>query len=212
MKKIAIAIHGGAGTILPNLLTPEKELAYKTALNDALQGGYSLLKKDFSALDAVQAAVQILEDCPLFNAGRGAVFNANGTHEMDAAIMSGFDKKCGAVAGVSGVKNPIELARAVMEKTEHILLVSKGAEDFARWQNIPFENEDYFFDAYRFEQFQQAKQEDKIQLDHSSEKKFGTVGAVALDAHGNIAAATSTGGMTNKKFGRVGDTDRKSVV
>ncbi len=208
MKPFAIAVHGGAGTLLPHLLTPEKEIQYKNALKEALIAGQKILQQNGSSLDAVEAAVKVLEDCPLFNAGKGAVFNAAGAHEMDASIMNGFDKSCGAVAGISGVKNPVALARAVMEKTEHILLIGKGAEEFAKAQNFEFQSADYFYDAFRFEQWQQAKSEDKIQLDHTAEheKKFGTVGAVALDMEGNLAAATSTGGMTNKKFGRVGDT------
>jgi beta-aspartyl-peptidase (threonine type) len=208
MKPFAIAVHGGAGTILPHLLTPEKEIAYKGALQSALLAGEKILAANGSSLDAVEAAVKVLEDCPLFNAGKGAVFNAAGGHEMDAAIMSGSDKRCGAVAGVSGVRNPVALARAVMEKTEHVLLIGLGAEAFAKANHFAMEAEDYFFDAFRHEQWLQAKAEDKMQLDHSEnkEKKFGTVGAVAIDRMGNLAAATSTGGMTNKKFGRVGDT------
>lgn len=208
MTKFALAVHGGAGTLLPHLLTSEKELLYKNALQEALLVGQKILISNGSGLDAVEAAVKILEDYPLFNAGRGAVFNAAGGHEMDAAIMNGFDKSCGAVAGINCIKNPISLARAVMEKTEHVLLIGKGAEDFAKANNFTFENDDYFFDALRFEQWQKAREEGKVQMDHSesNEKKFGTVGAVALDKNGNLAAATSTGGMTNKKFGRVGDT------
>jgi beta-aspartyl-peptidase (threonine type) len=208
MKPFAIAVHGGAGTILPHLLTPEKEVAYKSALHDAILAGEKILAANGTSLDAVEAAVKVLEDCPLFNAGKGAVFNAAGGHEMDAAIMNGSDKRCGAVAGVSGVRNPIALARAVMEKTEHVLLIGQGAETFAKANHFAMESDDYFFDAFRHEQWLQAKAEDKMQLDHSDnkEKKFGTVGAVAIDRLGNLAAATSTGGMTNKKFGRVGDT------
>lgn len=206
MKKIALAVHGGAGTILPHQLTPEKELAYKNALQSAVQKGVAILSKGGTALDAVEYAVKELEDCPLFNAGKGAVFNAAGKHEMDACIMNGFDKSAGAVAAVQGIKNPISLARAVLEKTEHVLLIGQGAEEFAKTQGFDFFDDDYFFDEFRFNQWKQAQAESKIQLDHSDEKKFGTVGAVALDEHGNLAAATSTGGMTNKKFGRVGDT------
>jgi L-asparaginase / beta-aspartyl-peptidase len=208
MNNFGIAIHGGAGTLLPHLLTPKKELMYRDALNAALKIAQSILQQNGSSLDAVEAAVKVLEDSPLFNAGRGSVFNSAGKHEMDAAIMNGMDKSCGAIAGVSGVKNPISLARAVMEKTEHVLLAGKGAEDFAKAQNFDFETDAYFFDELRFDQWQKAKEEGKIKMDHTEDgdKKFGTVGAVALDKHGNIAAATSTGGMTNKKFGRVGDT------
>lgn len=208
MSTFAIAIHGGAGTILPHLLTPEKEQAYKAALADALLTGQRILRHGGTSLDAVEAAVKVLEDCPLFNAGKGAVFNAAGKHEMDAAIMSGTDRSCGAVAAVSGIKNPISLARAVMEKTEHVLLIGDGAKSFALTNGFSIESDEYFHDQYRYEQWQSVKDEEKTILDHTADKdkKFGTVGAVALDQHGNLAAATSTGGMTNKKFGRVGDT------
>lgn len=206
MKPFGIAIHGGAGTILPQLLTLEKEVAYLAALSAAITIGQSILSKGGTSLDAVEAAVISLEDCPLFNAGKGAVFNAAGEHEMDAAIMSGIDRACGAVAAVQGVQNPVSLAKTVMLKTEHVLLIGKGAEAFAKAQGFEQKEDDYFFDKFRHDQWIQAKAEDTIQLDHSSEKKFGTVGAVALDTYGNLAAATSTGGMTNKKYGRVGDT------
>jgi beta-aspartyl-peptidase (threonine type) len=206
MNPFGIAIHGGAGTILPHLLTPEKEAAYIAALSKAIVIGQSILSKGGKSLDAVEEAVISLENCPLFNAGKGAVFNADGEHEMDAAIMSGIDRACGAVAAVQGIQNPISLAKAVMQKTEHILLIGKGAEAFALTQGFEKKEADFFFDKYRYDQWLQAKAEDSIQLDHGSEKKFGTVGAVALDKFGNLAAATSTGGMTNKKFGRVGDT------
>lgn len=209
--KYSIALHGGAGTILPHLMTPEKELAYKNGLKNALLIGEQLLKDGKTALDAVEATVKSLEDNPLFNAGRGSVFTHQGTHEMDASIMNGIDKTSGAVAGIKGVKNPISLARKVMEQTEHVLLAGIGAQEFAISVNEKMEEEAYFFDNFRFEQYQQALQSDGVFLDHSDdkfeqgEKKFGTVGAVALDSFGNIAAATSTGGMTNKKFGRLGD-------
>ena len=209
--KYSIALHGGAGTILPHLMTPEKEVAYKNGLKNALLVGEQLLKDGKTALDAVEATVKSLEDNPLFNAGRGSVFTHQGTHEMDASIMNGIDKTSGAVAGIKGVKNPISLARKVMEQTEHVLLAGTGAQEFAISVNEKMEEEAYFFDKFRFEQYQQALQSDGVFLDHSDdkfeqgEKKFGTVGAVALDSFGNIAAATSTGGMTNKKFGRLGD-------
>lgn len=208
MSTFAIAVHGGAGTILPHLLTPEKEQAYKAALADALLTGQRILQHGGKSIDAVEASVKVLEDCPLFNAGKGAVFNAAGKHEMDAAIMSGADRSCGAVAAVSGIKNPVSLARAVMEKTEHVLLIGDGAKAFATANGFTMETDEYFHDQYRYEQWQSVKDEEKTILDHTADKdkKFGTVGAVALDQHGNLAAATSTGGMTNKKFGRVGDT------
>jgi beta-aspartyl-peptidase (threonine type) len=211
MHNYALAIHGGAGTILKSTMTPEKELAYKTGLQDAIEAGESILKSGGSAFDAVESAIIQLENNPLFNAGKGAVFTNNGTHEMDASIMNGKDLMAGAVAGVQGVKNPIALARAVMEQSEHVLLTGNGAMEFAKKVNAPFENEDYFFVQLRYDQLQQAKQSNSMILDHTvdkiehGEKKFGTVGCVALDLQGNLAAGTSTGGMTNKKFGRVGD-------
>ena len=211
MQQYAIAIHGGAGTILQSTMTPEKELAYKNGLQDAIEAGESILKSGGSAFDAVESAIIQLENNPLFNAGKGAVFTNTGKHEMDASIMNGKDLMAGAVAGVEGVKNPIALARAVMEQSEHVLLTGNGAMDFAKKVNAQFENEDYFFVQLRYDQLQQAKQSNSMILDHTEdkiehgEKKFGTVGCVALDLHGNLAAGTSTGGMTNKKFGRVGD-------
>lgn len=208
MNPIALAIHGGAGTILPGALTPEKEQAYTQALQQALHTGYTILQNGGTALDAVQAAVVYMEDCPLFNAGRGSVYTAAGTHEMDAAIMEGHTLKAGAVSLLTQVKNPVSLARAVMEHSRHVYLCGEGAEAFARHMNLPFETNDYFKDEHRYKQWQQAQQTGSSFLDHnlSGEKKFGTVGAVALDAHGNLAAATSTGGMTNKMPGRIGDT------
>ena len=211
MHNYALAIHGGAGTILQSTMTPEKELAYKNGLQDAIEAGESILKSGGSAFDAVESAIIQLENNPLFNAGKGAVFTNTGTHEMDASIMNGKDLMAGAIAGVQGVKNPISLARAVMEKSEHVLLTGNGAMDFAKKVNAPFENEEYFFVQLRYDQLQQAKQSNSMILDHTEdkiehgEKKFGTVGCVALDLQGNLAAGTSTGGMTNKKFGRVGD-------
>ncbi len=211
MHNYALAIHGGAGTILQSTMTPEKELAYKNGLQDAIEAGESILKSGGSAFDAVESAIIQLENNPLFNAGKGAVFTNTGTHEMDASIMNGKDLMAGAIAGVQGVKNPISLARAVMEKSEHVLLTGNGAMEFAKKVNAPFENEEYFFVQLRYDQLQQAKQSNSMILDHTEdkiehgEKKFGTVGCVALDLQGNLAAGTSTGGMTNKKFGRVGD-------
>ena len=211
MQNYALAIHGGAGTILKSTMTPEKELAYKNGLQDAIEAGESILKSGGSAFDAVETAIIKLENNPLFNAGKGAVFTNNGTHEMDASIMNGKDLMAGAIAGVQGVKNPIALARAVMEQSEHVLLTGNGAMEFAKKVNAQFENEDYFFVQLRYDQLQQAKQSNSMILDHTEdkiehgEKKFGTVGCVALDLNGNLAAGTSTGGMTNKKFGRVGD-------
>jgi beta-aspartyl-peptidase (threonine type) len=207
MKKISIAIHGGAGTILKSSMTPEKETAYKSALKNALDAGYEILKKGKSAIEAVEKAVIELENCPLFNAGRGAVFTSEGKHEMDASIMDGKNIEAGAVSMVSGVQNPISLARLVMEKSEHVFLAGNGAIEFAKKMNCVFQKEDWFHDEFRYQQWLEIKDTDITQLDHSikKEQKFGTVGAVALDTFGNIAAATSTGGMTNKKFGRIGD-------
>ena len=211
MQQYAIAIHGGAGTILKSTMTPEKELAYKNGLQDAIDAGESILKSGGSSFDAVETAIIKLENNPLFNAGKGAVFTNTGTHEMDASIMNGKDLMAGAIAGVQGIKNPIALARAVMEQSEHVLLTGNGAMEFAKKVNAQFENEDYFFVQLRYDQLLQAKQSNSMVLDHTEdkiengEKKFGTVGCVALDVKGNLAAGTSTGGMTNKKFGRVGD-------
>lgn len=201
---IRLAIHGGAGTILRSSMTAELQQQYEQGLQDALQAGYSVLQSGGSAVDAVQAAVISLEDFPLFNAGRGSVFNNVGGHEMDASIMDGSNLMAGAVSGISHVKNPVLLARTVMDKSEHVLLCGQGAEQFAKQQGLQFEDDAYFYVQHRYEQWQQALKEDSISLDHN-DKKFGTVGAVALDANGNLAAATSTGGMTNKKFGRMGD-------
>lgn len=206
-KKYSIAIHGGAGTLLRGQMTREKEKAYRAALEEALDKGYQLLEEGSPAIDAVEEAVRVLEDSPLFNAGRGSVFTADGTHEMDAAIMEGQQLRAGAVTLIKGIKNPISLARDVMEKSGHVFLAGEGALNFAKSLGYAFEEESYFFDEFRHEQWLQIKDSDKFQLDHSETKdsKFGTVGAVACDKAGNVAAATSTGGMTNKKFGRVGD-------
>ncbi|MBK6521593.1 MAG: isoaspartyl peptidase/L-asparaginase [Sphingobacteriaceae bacterium] len=207
MSKYAIAIHGGAGTILKSTMTPEKEQAYKKALHDAINAGETVLKKDGRALDAVEMAIRSLENDPLFNAGRGAVFTNHGKNELDASLMNGKDLAAGAVAGVMHIKNPISLARGVMDKSDHVLLTGAGAIEFAKKINAEFADDAYFFVQMRYDQLEAAKKENKIVMDRNDdkEKKFGTVGAVALDVHGDIAAGTSTGGMTNKKFGRVGD-------
>lgn len=206
MENFTIAIHGGAGTILRSSMTPEKESAYNNALTEALEAGFQTLASGKSALDAVEAAVISLENCPLFNAGKGAVFTHDGKHEMDASIMEGKHLNAGAVAGLKNIKNPVGLARLVMEKSEHVLLSGSGAEEFAKTLKVPFESDEYFFVQQRYDQLKEMHQSGKTALDHTPEKKFGTVGAVALDQNGNLAAATSTGGMTNKQFGRVGDT------
>lgn len=213
MSKYAIAIHGGAGTILKSTMTMEKEQAYKKALQEAIDAGEAILKKGGAALDAVEMAIRSLENDPLFNAGKGAVFTNKGQNELDASIMSGKDLTAGAVAGVTHIKNPISLARAVMEKSEHVLLTGAGAMEFAKKVNAEMADDTYFYVQMRYDQLQKAKESDSMILDHtedtdsnsSNEKKFGTVGAVALDVNGDLAAGTSTGGMTNKKFGRVGD-------
>ncbi|MEQ8324007.1 MAG: isoaspartyl peptidase/L-asparaginase [Vicingaceae bacterium] len=206
-KTIALALHGGAGTITRKLMDPEKEKRYTAALEQALQLGYAALAAGKTSIEAVEATVISLEDCPLFNAGKGSVFTHEGRHEMDASIMEGKARMAGAVAGVQGIRNPIHLAKAVMEQSEHVMLSGKGAEEFAK--SVGFEQLDasYFYDEFRHLQWQEALRSGTTQLDHTplKEDKFGTVGAVALDVNGNLAAATSTGGMTNKKFGRVGD-------
>ncbi|TVZ25634.1 beta-aspartyl-peptidase (threonine type) [Gillisia sp. Hel_I_86] len=203
----SIAIHGGAGTLLKGQMTQEKELAYKNALQSALTEGYDVLKNGGSSIDAVEKAVIILENCPLFNAGKGSVFTAEGTHEMDAAIMEGNKLQAGAVSLITGIANPISLARNIMDKSEHVFLAGDGALEFAKINGFSLEPASYFYDELRYNQWQDLKGSDNFQLDHSVKKdsKFGTVGAVACDKYGNIAAATSTGGMTNKKWGRVGD-------
>ena len=207
MRAFSLAIHGGAGTLVKGKMTPEKETAYISALKIALNKGYEILRKGGSAIDSVERAVVALENSPLFNAGKGSVFTADETHEMDASIMDGKTLNAGAVTLISGIKNPISLARDVMEKSEHVFLAGKGAMEFAKKLNYKIENDAYFFDEFRHQQWLEIKDTDTFQLDHSVKKdsKFGTVGAVACDKNGNIAAATSTGGMTNKRFGRVGD-------
>jgi len=202
-----MVIHGGAGTLVKGLMTAELELKYKTALHSALEVGYTLLANGGTALDAVALSVNLLENSPLFNAGKGSVFTNDGTHEMDAAIMDGKELQAGAVSLITGIKNPISLARDVMEKSDHVFLAGEGAMRFAKQQNYVLENPNYFYDEVRYRQWQGIKDSDTFQLDHSvkQEGKFGTVGAVACDQNGNLAAATSTGGMTNKKWGRVGD-------
>ena len=233
MSKVALAIHGGAGTILRSQMTPDLEREYRGGLETALKIGWEVLNSGGSSLDAVETTVASLEDFPLFNAGRGAVFTHEGKQEMDAAIMDGFNLKAGAVAFVRNIKNPVKLARLVMERTEHVLLAGEGANQFAEQIGIHTEPDEYFFTEHRWLQLQEAMAEGRVQLDHTEKvqspkskvqrekdsdsghwtldiglgtKPIGTVGAVACDTNGHLAAATSTGGMTNKKFGRVGDT------
>jgi beta-aspartyl-peptidase (threonine type) len=188
-------------------MTPEKEKAYHAKLGEALDSGYAILERGGKSIEAVIAAIKVMEDSPLFNAGKGAVFTHDGKNEMDASIMDGSNLMAGAVAGVTTIKNPITAARAGMEKSEHVMLVGKGAEIFAEEQGIEIVSPSYFFDSTRYQQLQDALNSEQKTGHHAmpSDKKFGTVGCVALDQFGNLAAGTSTGGMTNKKYGRVGD-------
>lgn len=215
--KYVLVIHGGAGTILKSSMTPEKERLYKQGLQNALYAGNMVLKNGGTALDAVEAAVKVLEDDSLFNAGKGAVFTNEGKNELDASIMDGKTLKAGAVAGVTNIKNPITAARAVMDKSEHVMMAGKGAESFAANNGCTIVDPSYFFTTQRWNDLLEAKKEDSLKALHKDstkaylkqpcnvDYKYGTVGAVALDMYGNLAAATSTGGMTNKRYGRIGD-------
>ena len=205
MLPYSIAVHGGAGTISKNKLTQDKEAQYTKGLEEALSAGEVILKAGGTSIEAVASAVRCLEDHPLFNAGKGSVFTFEGTHEMDAAIMCGKTLKAGSVAGIQSIKNPISLAKKIMDTSEFVFLSGQGAENFAREHQLEFESGDYFFTEDRFLQLQSARNGSRVQLDHADDKKFGTVGAVAIDRQGNLAAATSTGGMTNKRYGRIGD-------
>jgi len=216
-----LVIHGGAGTLARNKMTPELEKEYRAKLQEALMAGYKILESGGTSLDAIETAIKIMEDSPLFNAGKGAVFTAEGTNELDASIMDGKTKMAGAVAGVKHIKNPIVLARMVMEKSPHVMMTGEGAEAFAKQQGMTLVDQKYFFTERRWNDLQRIKKEEaekqKTKTDKPSkqssglrvsdlpENRFGTVGAVALDKHGNLAAGTSTGGKTNKKFGRIGD-------
>lgn len=221
-KPIVLVIHGGAGSIVKSKMTPEKEREYRAKLQEALDVGYAILENGGSSIDAVERAVMILEDSPLFNAGKGSVFTSEGKNEMDASMMEGKTLNAGAVAAVTNVKNPIQAARLVMEKSPHVMLTGRGAEIFSQQNGVDTASPDYFYDELRHQQWEKIKDTERIQLDHSEHKgdvqpsfdvefnpnpdgKYGTVGAVALDKEGNLAAATSTGGMTNKSYGRVGD-------
>lgn len=210
-QRFGMVIHGGAGTILRSEMTDEQDAAYRAELNEALDAGYRVLADGGAALDAVQAAVNIMEDSPLFNAGKGAVFTAAGVNEMDASIMDGRDESSGAVAGVKHIRNPIDLARAVMEKSEHVMLVGQGAEAFAVENGFELVDSTYFYTERRWEALQRALDRQRAATGSgqaaapTEAEKHGTVGAVALDQAGNLAAATSTGGMTAKRWGRVGD-------
>jgi len=215
--RLAFVIHGGAGVIKRGSLTPEREKQYRDKLEEALLAGYKALQSGKTSLDAVEIAIRMLEDSPLFNAGKGAVFTADGKNELDASIMNGKTLAAGAVAGLHHVKNPITLARAVMEKSVHVMMVGDGAEKFAKEQNIELVDEKYFWTQERWDALQKILLQEKEKAATPKPKgmsqnfaelpynKFGTVGAVALDKDGNLAAGTSTGGMTNKKYGRVGD-------
>ncbi len=209
---IAIAIHGGAGTIDKSKFTEEQEAAYRATLKEAVESGYRLLEQGGTSMDAITRAITLLEDSPFFNAGKGAVYTYEGTHELDASIMDGRTREAGAVAAVKHIKNPIHLARAVMENSVHVMLSGEGAETFAKSQGMTMVENSYFDTPHRLEALKKAKQKlDKTsnyQAAHAalpSQYKMGTVGAVALDSQGNLAAGTSTGGMTAKRFGRIGD-------
>lgn len=206
---IAIAVHGGAGTIAREAISEDKREAIEADLRRALRAGHAVLAEGGTSLDAVTAAVVVLEDSPHFNAGKGAVFNAEGKNELDAAIMDGATRKAGAVAALTRVRNPVRAARAVMEQSPHVFLIGKGAERFAREQGLEFVDPSYFRTEERWRQFQEAKRKAKAERSAQAalpaSAYYGTVGAVALDRQGNVAAATSTGGMTMKRFGRVGD-------
>jgi beta-aspartyl-peptidase (threonine type) len=204
----SIAIHGGAGTINKSNMSPEKEVAYRAALDSALQIGENILKNGGSSLDAVEKTIIFLENCPLFNAGKGAVFTHNGTNELDASIMEGATQKAGAVGCVTNIKNPIRAARAVMEQSEHVFLIGRGAEIFAMSKGIDTVPPMYFFTQQRWDGLQKVLQEEAktgMNAYQNTDYKFGTVGVACLDKNGNLAAGTSTGGMTNKRWNRIGD-------
>ena len=204
-NKYSLAIHGGAGTILKSKMSLEQEAEYKKILVFALNKGGEVLATKGTALQAVEEAVKILEDSHLFNAGKGAVFTSDGTHEMEASIMCGNTLNAGALAGVTNIKNPVSLARKILDNENYVFLSGVGAEEFGKLQKLEVVPNDYFYSDMRYEQWQALKDSNKTALDHSDDRKFGTVGAAALDMHGNLAAATSTGGLTNKRYGRIGD-------
>ena len=222
-SNVILVIHGGAGTILKKNMTPEKEEAYRSKLKEALQAGYAVILNNGTSSDAVVAAINIMEDSPLFNAGKGSVYTNDERQEMDASIMRGSDLNAGAVAGVQTIKNPINAALSVMEKSEHVLLTGAGAQEFAEKNNVEIVDTSYFRSEVRLKQLKRVQDKEKMILDHDSDrgavdssedefnidyiedKKFGTVGAVAKDKAGNLCAGTSTGGMTNKRYSRVGD-------
>ncbi len=197
-EKYVLVIHGGAGNIEKTKMPEEVQKKYEHALNYALETGDSVLKNGGTCMDAVEQTIMMMEDCPLFNAGQGAVFTNKGTNELDASIMNGSDLNAGAVAGVTDIKNPIRAARMVMEESKHVMFGGKGASVFARQQGLKIVDSSYFYTEERYKSLQKAIEKEKVE-------KHGTVGCVALDQYGNLAAGTSTGGMTNKKFGRIGD-------
>jgi len=206
--EFAMVIHGGAGTILKKNMTPEKETKYRKALNDALSIGHEILEKGGSSSDAVIKTIEFMENSPLFNSGKGAVFTHDGKNSLDASIMNGKDLNAGAIGGVSNVKNPIKGAFAVMEKSKHVFLSGKGAEEFCKEQSLEIVDPKYFFTQNRWEGLQRvlAKEESTGSVKYDNpDHKYGTVGAIALDKSGNIVAGTSTGGMTNKRYDRIGD-------
>ena len=212
-KKIGLAIHGGAGTIERSSMTPEREREYRAGLESALTAGYAILERGGSSVDATEAVVRVLEDDPHFNAGKGSVFTSAGTNEMDAAIMDGKTLAAGAVASLKHIRNPISLARLVMEKSGHVMMDSEGAEAFAKENGMELVDQKYFFTQERWDALQKIKAAEKSRTRGNGKKflitdqdRHGTVGAVALDQNGNLAAATSTGGTTNKRPGRIGDT------
>ncbi len=211
-----LVIHGGAGNITPAIMNKEQEIEYTEGLKASLDAGYTVLKNGGTSVDAVVAAIAVMEDNPIFNAGRGSVFTKKGLNEMDAALMDGSNLNAGCIAGVRNVKNPIKLAKEVMLHSGHVLLSGSGASEFALNQGLDIMPDEYFFNKSRYEQWVEIRDTNFTQLDHKGDNlkgstvpntghKFGTVGAVAYDMHGNIAAGTSTGGMTNKRYGRIGD-------
>jgi beta-aspartyl-peptidase (threonine type) len=209
-QKAMLVIHGGAGTITRASMTGDTEKQYREALEQSLRLGHAVLVKGGSSMDAVEASVRFMEDSPLFNAGKGAVFTHDGRNELDASVMDGKTKKAGSIAGVTIIRNPITAARAVMERSEHVMMVGRGAELFATKMGLDIVDPSYFWTERRWKSLQnellkEEGQKPKAELAMPDDKKFGTVGAVAVDRNGNLAAGTSTGGMTNKKFGRVGD-------
>ena len=196
----AIVVHGGAGTILKKNMSDEMELAYKLKLEEAINAGYNILEKNGSSKDAVEETIKILENSELFNAGKGSVLSNKGVVEMDASIMNGQSLNAGAISGIKTIKNPISAARLVMEKSEHVFLSGEGAEEFAKLQGLDIIDNEYFITETRLKSLLNAKKRDSIK-----DNKFGTVGCVAIDKFGNITSGTSTGGMTNKKWNRIGD-------